>query len=54
VTRQELAIDWEDVKRAANDPPSDEVTVLRDGRKIDTPSKVREIIAELAAGEFRS
>ena len=44
-----LIIDWDDVKAAARRggrPTPDDVTVMSDGRRIDTADKLREVIAE--------
>lgn len=44
-----LIIDWDDVKAAARRrgrPTPDDVTVMSDGRRIDSADKLREVIAE--------
>lgn len=39
--------------RGATDPTVDDVTILRDGRRLDTPEKVRAFVAEFDADQAR-
>jgi len=39
--------------RGATDPTVDDVTILRDGRRLDTPEKVRAFVAEFDAEQAR-
>jgi len=51
-----LIIDWESLKDAARrggHPTSDDVTILRDGRRLDTAAKVRAFVAEFDAEQAR-
>lgn len=45
-----LIVDWDEVSagaRRSGPPTPDDVSITRDGRRIDTADKVREMIAEL-------
>ena len=44
-----LIVDWDEVSTAARNwdrPTPDDVTVMSDGRRIDSADKLREVIAE--------
>ncbi|CAN5810474.1 hypothetical protein BH24ACT5_BH24ACT5_01570 [soil metagenome] len=51
-----LIIDWDSLKEAARrggPPTSDDVTILGDGRRLDTADKVRAFVAECDAAQTR-
>jgi len=51
-----LVIDWDWLKEAAGrggPPTSDDVTILRDGRRLDTAEKVRAFVDEFNAEQTR-
>lgn len=51
-----LIIDWDSLEEAARrggPPTSDDVTILRDGRRLDTAEKVRAFVAEFDAEQTR-
>lgn len=48
-----MIIDWDYVKDGARPPTADDVTILRDGRRLDTADKIRAFVAEFDAEQAR-